>query len=388
MQNPEYIGRLIFKYLRDEIDDQELDELKAWIEESEDNRRLFLQFTNKDTLLKKLSAVLQEYPVEKTETPILHFYQRPFFKTVAAAAVIIALGTTAWFHWRTKPSKPEIVKTDNEFKADINPGTNKALLTLANGSTVALDNVHTGTIGTEGNTKISKLDSSQLAYNAAINLNRGSHPELFNMLSTPRGGQYQVILADGTKVWLNAASSLRFPIYFTRNSRKVELTGEAYFEVAKNPSLPFIVQVNGMQVQVLGTHFNVMAYGNEKEIRTTLLEGSVRITQNDESLTLKPGEQARITETGKMSIAKDADVEEAIAWKNGEFQFNGASIETIMKQVERWYDVDVSYEGTIAPHAFVANISRDVPVSKLLKLLQLTGQVHFKIENKKITVTP
>jgi ferric-dicitrate binding protein FerR (iron transport regulator) len=234
-----------------------------------------------------------------------------------------------------------------------------------------------------------------LSYNT---LKNKSSEILYNTISTPRGGQYQLMLADGSKVWLNAESSLRFPVSFTGQERKVELMGEASVGVAHVSSslgggreeaagMPFKVKVHGMEVEVLGTHFNINSYDNESTIRTTLLEGSVKINKNNSSSLLKPGQQAQMNKAGEIKIINNVDVEEAIAWKEGKFQFDKADIHDIMRQLARWYDVDVEYKGTVSSH-FGGTISRDVNLSQVLNMLHLTGEVNFQIQDKKVVVMP
>jgi ferric-dicitrate binding protein FerR (iron transport regulator) len=208
-----------------------------------------------------------------------------------------------------------------------------------------------------------------------------------NTIQTPRGGQYQVILPDGTKVWLNAASSLTYPTAFTGGDRAVQLRGEAYFEVAGNKEKPFKVMVGNMQVNVLGTHFNVMAYEDENAIQTTLLEGAVQVTNGGVSHLLKPGQEGRLDRSSDAFRLLDVDADEAVAWKNGVFQFGGISIETVMRQIVRWYDVDVEYQGRTNEH-FRGTISRSANASEVFKMLELTGAVHFTIDGKKVIVKP
>jgi ferric-dicitrate binding protein FerR (iron transport regulator) len=208
-----------------------------------------------------------------------------------------------------------------------------------------------------------------------------------NTMQTPRGGQYGVILPDGSKVWLNAASSLTYPTAFTGVDRSVQLKGEAYFEVADNKDKPFIVMVGNMQVNVLGTHFNVMAYEDENAIKTTLLEGAVKVTNGGAAHLLKPGQEGRLDRSSDAFKLLEVDANEAIAWKNGVFQFGGASIETVMREIVRWYDVDVEYQGRTNEH-FRGAISRSVNASEVFKMLELTGAVHFTIDKKKIIVKP
>jgi len=304
----------------------------------------------------------------------------------AAAAIIICMLSTATY-FLLKPEHPtQISRTGNikiPDKNDLAPGGNKAVLTLANGSSIILDSAQNGTLTTQGNTKILKL-GGMLSY---VDSSKLSSAVLYNTISTPRGGQYQLVLADGSKVWLNAASSLRFPAGFTGKERKVELMGEAYFEVAKNASMPFKVEVNGMEVEVLGTHFNINSYHDEPAIRTTLLEGSVKINKNNTTSLLKPGQQAEVNSAGEVNIINDADMEEAVAWKDGKFQFDRADIYTIMRQIARWYDVDIEYKGSVSSH-FGGTISRNVNLSQILNMLRLTGEVKFEVRGKKIRVMP
>ncbi len=254
---------------------------------------------------------------------------------------------------------------------------------MADGSSIILDQAQNGNLATQGNTKILKMNG-MLSYNTSQNK---TTKVLYNTISTPRGGQYQLIFTDGTKVWLNAASSLRFPTNFEGKERKVELSGEAYFEVAKNKAMPFKVKVNKMEVEVLGTHFNINSYEDESTIRTTLLEGSVRINQNKNTGILKPGQQAQTDQFGAIKIINDADLEEAIAWKEEKFQFGRADIHEVMRQVARWYDVNIEYKGTVSSH-FGGTISRNANLSQVLDMLHLTGKVKFEVKDRKIIVMP
>ena len=209
---------------------------------------------------------------------------------------------------------------------------------------------------------------------------------LYNSISTPPGGQYAVTLSDGTKVWLNAASWIRFPTSFKEGSRRVEIGGEAYFEVAKDKSKPFLVSSGGMEVQVLGTHFDINAYSNEPTIRTTLLEGSVKVVKGKSALVLAPGDQASVCGE-QVTVARNANLEEAVAWKNGFFEFNGADIQSVMRSLERWYDVKVVYEGEIPQVQASGSISRNNMASVVMQVLQASG-FHFRIEKNTIIVMP
>ncbi len=312
---------------------------------------------------------------------------KTIFKTwlrVAAAAIVILFisGVSYWII--AKENKDEITAsmTPLEKAPTILPGGNHAILTLADGSTIVLDSVQNGKIK-RGNATINK-QTGLLVYNGSLSAKSGASVT-YNTLTTPRGGQYQVVLPDGSKVWLNASSSLHFPTAFTGNRREVDLTGEAYFEVVKNKENPFFVNVNGIQIEDLGTHFNVNAYLDEDAIKTSLLEGSVRIMKGNESKILKPGQQEVLEKNGNDAEIKNADMNVVMAWKNGLFQFDGVGIETIMREISRWYDVDIVYSGRVPARSFVGKISRDAQLSDVLKILELSD-VKFKIYGRKIIV--
>lgn len=201
------------------------------------------------------------------------------------------------------------------------------------------------------------------------------------------GGQYKLTLPDGSKVWLNAASSLKYPVVFIGNERKVEITGEAYFEIAKDESKPFKVLLNNMEIQVLGTHFNVNGYTDEEMIKTTLLEGKVKVLASGQTKYLLPGQQAQLKSSGNIAVTNEVNLEETVAWKDGNFQFENSDIKAVMRQLARWYDVDVSYKGNINKH-FIGSISRNVKLSQVLSMLQQTGEIKFKIEGKNLIVMP
>jgi transmembrane sensor len=305
----------------------------------------------------------------------------------AAAVMFVFISSAIYFSVNTNIKEHNsIVKNDetSEQKNDVLPGGDRAILTLADGSQIALDSAGNGMLAQQGSTKIIKHEDGQLIYNPT---GVGTNEIAYNTLATPRGGQYKLTLPDGSKVWLNAASSLKYPAAFTGNDRKVEITGEAYFEIAKDASRPFKVQVNLMEVEVLGTHFNINGYDDEEITRTTLFEGSVKINTKEGHNILKPGQQAQLQKTGRMKLFNDADLEETMAWKDGNFQFENSDIYTVMRQIARWYDVDVIYRGTVSKH-FIGTISRNVNLSQVLTMLQQTGEVKFLIEGKKVVVMP
>lgn len=317
-----------------------------------------------------------------------------FRKMIAAAIIILLLGAGSYYLFLQPEKQVAKVATQQpQPKNDLLPGGNKAILTLDDGTRIVLDSAANGTLTQQGDTKIIKLDSGQLMYKGTGN----NHEITYNTITTPRGGQYIIVLADGSKVWLNAASSLRYPTGFNGKERKVELTGEGYFEVAKNAAMPFRVTVNNLSVEVLGTHFNINAYNDEKVIKTTLLEGSVKVSVNTISKMIKPGQQALVFSSGGQQTAikvQEADTEEAIAWKNGFFQFNRTDLASIMRQISRWYNVDVEYEGKLTNRSFSGIVSKNSNVSEVMKIMQ-QANIHFRIEGntptgrpEKIIVTP
>lgn len=302
----------------------------------------------------------------------------------AAAAMFIITAGSVYFWLNNIKISPQTVQAkiiSTKLTPVIAAGTNKAVLTLADGSNIVLDSMGQGILAKQGNAKVIKLNTTTLAYNAT---DENNQEVLYNTLATPNGGKYQLILPDGSKVWLNAASSIHFPTIFTGKERRVTVTGEAYFEVAKNAAMPFKITVKDMEVEVLGTHFNVMAYDDENSMNTTLLEGSVKISKGVIKKMLVPGQQSVINSTGEINIV-DADMEEVMAWKNGWFQFNAADIKTVMRQISRWYAVEVVYEGKIPDGHYSGAVSRDNDIFQVLKIMQ-SGGVRFKIEGRKVIV--
>jgi ferric-dicitrate binding protein FerR (iron transport regulator) len=308
------------------------------------------------------------------------------YAAVAAALLIAAAGV---YLLGSKPiAEPNgIVKTSSKAP-DIAPGKQGAILTLADGHTVVLDSLGNGVVATQSGAKVI-LQDGQLAYRPDAS---GSATLTYNVMTTPKGRQFQLTLPDGTKVWLDAASSLRYPTEFTGSTRRVELTGEAYFEVApaKAGVAPFIVDVNHTsQVQVLGTHFNINAYPDEPGASTTLLEGAVRIVNGDQKATLSPGQQSQTTnDNSAIKVIPNANTEKALAWKNGVFDFQDASLEQVMRQLQRWYDIEVVYEKGIPKLEFVGRMERDLSLSAVLNGLQMS-KVHFRLEaGRKLIVLP
>jgi ferric-dicitrate binding protein FerR (iron transport regulator) len=306
---------------------------------------------------------------------------------VSAAACFLLVISLLW--WRTQHNEIPAAKhlVAQVKHPAIKPGGNKAYLTMANGTIIQLTGAKNGELATQAGFRISKAKNGLITYQQlADNGNAQNITNAYNTITTPRGGQYQIILSDGTQVWLNSASSLRYPVSFTGNTRQVELTGEAYFEVAKNAHMPFHVQAGAATVQVLGTHFNINSYPDNAEVVTTLLEGSVRMQKGTATSMLIPGQQG-ITANNQNNIqVQKADITEVMGWKNGYFVFHDENITNIMKQVSRWYDIDVEYDGDVKDREFGGTVSRYKDVTELLNNMELTQAIHYKIIGRRVII--
>jgi len=336
---------------------------------------------NSERSIKMLTEIHKKISLPETRSNVFQLW----VKRIAVAACLIGITTTGILYLAKKNAPNFTAKHSKSkvFTNDVNAGGAKATLILANGSKVILDDVKNGTVSSQGNTKILKTNG-KLAYSAGNNALAAS---VYNTVTTPRGGHYEIVLPDGSQVWLNAASSIRFPTAFTGKERNVEITGEVYFEVAKNKTLPFVVKVNSAEVKVFGTHFNVMAYDDEAAVKTTLLEGSVQFSNGSSSCMLKPGEQSELNKNGQIKVTSDIDVDNVIAWKNNLFDFQDADIQFIMRQLSRSYDVDVVYNKKVNDR-FFAEIPTTSKLSDVLKALELTGKVNFDIQGRKIIINP
>jgi len=315
--------------------------------------------------------------------PSGHSIKRMIWRGVAAAG-IIGLALLIYHQTTVKKgaagSEQKVLATNH---LPVAPGKDKATLTLADGTVVELDSSGVALMSQQGNTRI-RIKDGKIIYDP----NKADGAAIaYNTITTPRGGQYQVVLPDGTKVWLNATSFIKFPVAFSGDRRVVEVSGEAYFEVAKDPSMPFIAKVKDVEVEVLGTHFDVMAYGEEGKISTTLLEGSVRVSRGREKYAIAPGQQVVWKEDGEFNLNTDVDLEEVVAWKNGKFHFNNADIKTIMRQIARWYDVDVEYEDIAADTRLGGVVSRKEDIRQLLDYFEIAGKVRFKVGGRKVVVS-
>ncbi|RXK85478.1 FecR family protein [Filimonas effusa] len=314
---------------------------------------------------------------EDSNTPV----RRIKWWRIAAALIASLLVTAAllYYNYNSHPASHTMADTAPENK--IKPGVNQAVLTLSNGRQIILDSTATGTISKQGNITVINLNG-QLAYKAETGST--AIETVYNTVTTAKANQYQLVLRDGTRVWLNASSSIRFPTEFTGAIRTVEITGEAYFEVAAMPSQPFHVKTNGVDIEVLGTHFNVNAYADEAAIRTSLLEGAVKITAGNKSNLLAPGQEANVLPSGETAV-RTGNVALAVAWVNGYFQFDQAPLPVIMRQVGRWYDLDIKYEGQVPDRVFKGKIQRSLPLSGILNLLR-KGDIQIRLEGKTLII--
>lgn len=371
----EQIEILIDKYLAGTATAEEKVSLEQWYDrvEGEDG-----DFNARD--LSVMAEGMKDQLLRQIRVPVV----KPIYGYMKWAAAVIVIGLGAALFYFNQPGN--IISPGNEYvsagSADIPAGGNKAVLTLADGSTVVLNDAANGKLTSQGQVSITKTGAGLLSYagNGA-----GDKEVAMNLLSTPRGGKYKIELSDGTKVWLNAATTLKYPAAFTGGERRVELSGEAYFEVAKNAKLPFRVVSSQQTIEVVGTHFNINAYAGEELIQSTLLEGSIKVSAAGESALLKPGQQSAVDHTNSIQLNYNVDTDEVTGWKNDLFQFESADIKTILNQFSRWYDVDIIYEGAIPSGHYHGTVSRDLPAAQALKVLNLSG-IKFKIEGKKIIV--
>jgi transmembrane sensor len=329
-------------------------------------------------LLQKMFSKVMAIDDKKESAPVRRMWMR-----WVAAAVVLFVVCSLWFVVNRKPEtgsqKTEVAKM-NDVEA---PKNTRAVITLADGSRVYLDSSGSGKIAQQNNVDVIRNASGEIVYDAKV---REANADLqYNTLSNPRGSKViSLTLSDGTRVWLNSESSLKYSTQFVKNTREVEITGEAYFEVAHNASKPFHVKKGETDITVLGTHFNVNAYDDEESLKVTLLEGSVKVGNKTGSVLIKPGEQARLTPNSKPQTL-NPDLEQVMAWKNGRFQFDDADIQTVMKQIGRWYDMQIIYEGAVPKDRFAGMISRYTNLSNVLKILNLSG-VNYKIEGNKLTI--
>jgi transmembrane sensor len=370
---------LIDKYLEGNATSAEQSLIEEYYKRLRDNKRIELN-AEQELAIKEIMLASIRKEISKPTIRNIELYRRIAYLAVASLLILISVGLL--FNKEEMKMAPLIVyDTEPVAEPDVEPGGNKAILTLGDGSKINLDDVKSGTIARQAGTNITKSDDGKLVYNMIQ-----SGGLVYNQIETPKGGQYQITLPDGSKVWLNAASTLRYPAIFHGSERRIELTGEAYFEIAPDKSMPFRIETGNQMVEVLGTHFNISGYSDESAIKTTLIEGSVKVadlTTNRERF-LRPGQVAVTTKSGMIRI-EEANKEGAISWKEGFFIFNDMELEDIMRQLERWYNVEVDYS-KIPEIRYNAHISRDLTLSKVLETLEITGNVKFKIEGRTIHI--
>ncbi|PUZ29106.1 iron dicitrate transport regulator FecR [Chitinophaga parva] len=380
------LKELLDKFKQDRISAEELELLQAAVATG-----AYRELVEADILeALRQAPVPSEWDRTEAEAVLQHILQTPprrlrkgWYWAAAALTGACLLAGDWWLQGHKTPTTAQVVPAKPHA---ITPGTNRAMLTLADGSRIPLDSLHSGALGQQGNAIISN-NGQGLTYHTT----GSTEAVLYNTVATPRGGQYQLTLADGSKVWLNAASSIRFPTAFNGNERLVEISGEAYFQVAPKASQPFRVNIAGrpdLQVHVLGTSFNVMAYTDEKAITTTLESGAVQVQHNARTQVLQPGYNASVSSNADQITVAKADLDQALAWKDGKFRFRDTNIQTIMRQVARWYDVEVQYQGDVSNLAFSGLISRRQNAPELLRILEATHSVRFEIANNTITVIP
>ncbi len=351
-----------------------------WLDGLTNDQKISLSADLKDAIYARISRA----DSGKEEQTLIVYFRKHKVALTAAAMLVMILGTSFiyLFNRSSVHQQTPFQASTNRFKDDVVPGHDGAILTLADGKSIVLDSVHNGSLAIQGSAEVIKKDG-QVVYNKINN----PYEVTYNTVHTPNGRQYSLRLADGSKVWLNAASSITFPTSFSGSQRKVSVTGEVYFEVADNSRMPFVVQKDGLNVNVLGTHFNINSYDDENSINVTLLEGAVKVITPKGDNIIKPGQQARVIERGPVSVVNDVDMEEVMAWRNEVFKFKSIEIGSLMRQLARWYDVEVVYNKKVNDRFFI-EVPRNTNLSDLLKALELTGRIKFKIEGKKIIVMP
>lgn len=360
---------LIKNYLNGTCTDEEKAIIESWyLKETMERKSME---NNPVDFFEIEDKILAELPIDNRKKRKVVWYGAAAIASIVFFSCFLYMG----FYVKNSVTDP---------KNKITPGSNKAILTLSDGSRIDLSNADYGVLAAETDVHIRKTNDGEMVYDFVRDT---SITELYNTIETPKGGQFQINLPDGTKVWLNAASSLKLPMVFGANERSVEITGEVYFEVAKH-DVPFRVKTDDQIIEVLGTHFNVNAYPEESAVRTSLLEGSVSISTRSRKVVLKPGEQAVLSrKLGELNVL-NIRPEDEVAWKNGYFNFNGESIEAVMNKIARWYDVDVEYHKDFVDQEYIGTVSRFEDVKKVLKMLELTGTVRFDVKGRRIIVMP
>ncbi len=381
------LEELFALYLRNGTSQEEERELMSLLTDTDlesEKERLLEEWMNKMPETHSLSTIQGDRIFDniigqkRVQAPVIKMGRRKIWWSVAAAVLILLAGASYFLLPISRNANPSGALSRN----DRAPGRSQATLTLSNGSKILLDSAQVGLIAQQGNARITKLNNGELAYNALSE----KPTEQINTLTTPIGGQYKLKLPDGTLVWLNAASSIQYPTAFSGKERSVKVTGEVYLEVAKNPAMPFIVKTSNSEVRVLGTHFNINDYPDEETQKITLLEGAVRVTDSITHLDLKPGQQAEIIFNLHIELRKAVDTDNIVSWKDGYFNFQQADIQTIMRQISKWYDLEVIYVSPISKKRFNGMIKRDQNLKEVLKIME-AGGIKFKLEGKKLYIS-
>lgn len=392
---PDRLKRLLAQYFNDSISSADCIELLRYLDSADpaeldgsidvelpslDDGPAFKGVQSQEVL----NRIKSDTRFKHTHAVAIKFYQRRIVQIAATILIFLGAGLI-FFNIRKTKTTNDIANNNKSSK--IVPGGNKATLTVSGGKTILLDSAANGLLATTSAGEVIKTQNGQIAYKGALHSAELTNATVeWNTLATPRGGEYQLVLPDGTKVWLDAASSISYPVAFTGNSRRVRLTGQGYFEVAKNKEKPFYVDVNHAEVRVLGTHFNISAYEEDPENTTTLLEGSVQIAKNGKVALLKPGQQASIAGASDNIVVSEANIDDVMAWKNGYFIFNDDDIRAIMRKVSRWYNVDVDYQGDFGSRHFGGTYYRSKGINELLNHLERIGKLHFKVAGRRVTV--
>lgn len=374
---------LLHRYHTGNISQSEKELVELWYSQLIETGEWQWDESEKDEVEKMLeSRILEKIRLQNKKPRTIYLLSRKYWW--AAASIVLVLGFSTYFLVFNKTLKPSSIVSTTEPNDVSAPQSNKAIITLSNGQKVFLDSISNGALAVQGNVKLVKLASGEIVYQSSGELSENIQ---YNTLENPRGSKViNMVLADGSKVWLNAGSSLNYPVAFVGSERKVSVSGEAYFEVAHDASKPFVVHNGSLDVRVLGTHFNVNAFTeDDNNIKVTLLEGSVKISNGSSNCLLEPGQQALVSK--EMKILNDVDLNKVMAWKNGYFQFDKASLQSVLKQVSRWYDIEVIYEGKNQPREFVGEIERDLSLSEVFKILEI-NKVNFTLEGKKLIVKP
>jgi transmembrane sensor len=388
----ERIIYLVSHFAIGDLSNEEVRELNEWKSAGTENSDLFdelMDGTKRAAALERMKGFSTESKLRTVNAKMDAFEEQDsdrkaikfnWLKIIAAASVALVIGALIFMY-----SSHQRFPVQTAQNIDIGPGSNKAVLTLANGRKIYLDDEGSGLLATEAGANITKTNDGQLTYESN-KTGMVTSSDLLNKINIPAGGQYQLVLPDGSKVWLNAKSSLQYPTSFEgKQQRNVELEGEAYFEITHNRRQPFIVKAGDQEIEVLGTHFNVNAYTDEPYKRTTLLEGSVQVSTGKKTILLRPGEQSQLSATG--ITVGGVNAEKAVAWKDGKMAFRKTDIRQVLREISRWYDIEIEYEGALPDYTISGEVPRTANLSGILKILSLSD-VHYKQHGRKLTIYP